>query len=208
MLTRRSLLAGLAGTAGLHSTSALAGLACSPFNQMGIQQCTAGIEIGEVVTARQECKLWCWAASIQTIFALHNHHVEQKRIAEKLFGGPVCQSAIGPQIIGAVNGAWTDDQGAQFTASAFPLLDLQFGVWDMNAAARVAQELAYGYPLINGAVGHATVLTAMTYLRDVYGRGMPIEIVVRDPWPYSPNRRSLNAQEVAGTNFLAIIRVS
>jgi len=78
----------------------------------------------------------------------------------------------------------------------------------MNAAPIVATELANGYPLINGALGHATVLTEMTYLRDRFGRGMPVEFTVRDPWPENPNRRSLNAQEVAGTNFLALVRVS
>ncbi len=175
---------------------------------MGVQQCTAGLEIGQTTTARQRCPEWCWAACIETIFALHGKSVPQEAIVDKIFGGPACSAAVGPQIIGAIDGIWTETNGRQFSARAVPLLDMQFGIWTPNAAAAVAIELANNNPLINGALGHATVLTAMTYLRDIYGRGMPMQIVVRDPWPESPNRRMLTVQEVAGTNFLAAIRVS
>src|SRR4051812_39794290 len=67
--------------------------------------------------------------------------------------------------------------------------------------------LQAGNPLIVGALGHATVLTALSYFRDVMGRGSIAGITVRDPWPYRPNLRALSAQEALLTQFIAKIRV-
>ena len=56
-------------------------------------------------------------------------------------------------------------------------------------------------------MGHATLLTAMTYS----GNGFLVQLdqlIVRDPWPGNPNRRILTAQEAMNTNFLAKVAVS
>lgn len=207
MMNRRSFAAG-----GILATSAFGQMAraevvCTPFDANDVQICTAGIPLGRTLTERQDCKNWCWAACIQAIFQLSNKKVSQPRIVRRLFGNVACRTAIGPQIVEVINGDWTTDDGKAFTAVSEPLLDLQFGVVNANASAMVAQELSEGRPVINGALGHATVLTAMTYYRDRSGRGTPMEIVVRDPWPYNPNRRVLNRQEVAGTFFIAKVEV-
>ncbi|MBV8190396.1 MAG: hypothetical protein JO339_24350, partial [Alphaproteobacteria bacterium] len=68
--------------------------------------------------------------------------------------------------------------------------------------AEAARELADDQPLIIGTGGHAMVLTALTYFRDVYGNGQPLSAVVRDPWP-GRGRRELSRQEWYGTGFLA-----
>jgi hypothetical protein len=61
-------------------------------------------------------------------------------------------------------------------------------------------ELANNNPLIVGRLGaptgHAMVLTAVTYLQSSNGNIALTELVVRDPWPDNPNRRSLRAEEV------------
>lgn len=192
----------------LLTSSAAAELVCSNFNGNGVQQCTAGVEIGPIRTAQQECQNWCWAACIEAIFSVHGYSVSQQTIVNRLFGSPQCSTATGPQIINTITGQWQSEDGEDFYAQAAPLLDLSFGISNPQASAMVAQELAAGNPLINGAMGHATVLTAMTYLRDVYSRGQPTQIVVRDPWPFSQNRRVLTAQEAAGTFFIAKVSVS
>jgi hypothetical protein len=206
MLDRRSFTAGgILGTA-LIGRPAKAELSCGPFDGNGVRICTAGVKINKILPA-QKCKDWCWAACIETIFLLKGKKVSQSRIAKRLFGGTICKTATGPEIVNTINGEWETNDGETFSASAEPLLDLHFGVTNPMAAAMVAQELSAGRPVINGALGHATVLTAMTYYVDVYGRGIPQQIVIRDPWPYNPNRRILNAQEAANTFFIAKVQV-
>ena len=80
--------------------------------------------------------------------------------------------------------------------------DTHFFVARPDAAIEAARELADDNPLIVGATGHAMVLTAMTYARDVAGNGQPLSLTVRDPWP-GRGRRQLSPQEWAGTSFLA-----
>ena len=205
--TRRGFIsAGLA--AGMFSSSPVAAaLACTSFDSNGVQKCTAGINVGPIQTATQECPNWCWAACIQSIFRLHKRNVSQKSIVQRLFGSELCDTATGPQIIETVNGKWKDAGGNSFYATAAPLLDLSFGVANPEASQMVAQELAAGNPLINGALGHATVLTAMTYIVDIYSRGQPLEIIVRDPWPKNQNRRALTAAEAQGTFFIARVSI-
>lgn len=186
---------------------ALAALRCGPFDGRGVQLCEVGIPNLTMPTVRQRCPQWCWAACIEAIFALHGHPVPQEAIVHRLFGGLVCRPVPGPGIVRAVDGAWRDASGTRFGAEAEVLWDAQYGFGRPDAAAEAARELAEGNPLINGALGHATVLTAMTYARDAAGRGQPLQIVVRDPWPLNPNRRVLGPQEAMGTMFLAKVRV-
>jgi hypothetical protein len=71
----------------------------------------------------------------------------------------------------------------------------------------IIAELNQGNPLIVGALGHATVLTAIKYERFM---GYPLwltEITVRDPWPDNPNRRLLTADEFADSFFVAKVVV-
>jgi hypothetical protein len=70
-------------------------------------------------------------------------------------------------------------------------------------------ELQQGDPLIVGALGHATVLTAIKYSRYRSNRRISFlsEITVRDPWPNSPNRRNLTANEIVASFFVAKVTV-
>ncbi|HVN04880.1 MAG TPA: hypothetical protein VMT86_10710, partial [Bryobacteraceae bacterium] len=66
--------------------------------------------------------------------------------------------------------------------------------------------LAVGMPLIIGSMGHAMVLTAVSYNRAPNSQGQVTGAVVRDPWP-GRGRRMLSGQEAAAAMLLARIRV-
>jgi hypothetical protein len=198
MISRRHFIAAAGGVLGL-STPARAGLVCQDFP--GFRRCSVGITVS-VDTARQECDEWCWAACIEAVFALHGHRVGQRRIVGKLFNSDICLPAIGPQIVYAINGEWFDDNNDNFYANCEVLWDTQFQFGRQDAVVQAAQELEAGNPLILGAMGHATLLTAMTYS----GNGNLIELnelIIRDPFPGNPNRRVLTLIEAMSTQFLA-----
>lgn len=50
-----------------------------------------------------------------------------------------------------------------------------------RCAITAVRDLAEDMPLIIGTLGHAMVLTGLTYNRDVHGRGVVTSAVVRDP---------------------------
>jgi hypothetical protein len=203
MISRRQLI--FAGGATFASPrAALAALQCRDYGP--VRTCSVGLPVG-LIAAAQQCLEWCWAACIQTIFDYHGYSVEQERIVQKLFGATACLPAIGPHIAYAIEGNWIDKLGDPFQARAQVLWDAQFGFGRPDAIAIAAQELARNNPLILGAMGHATVMTAMTYS----GNGQFIqinEVIIRDPWPGNPNRRALSAQEALATQFLAAVRVT
>lgn len=205
-LTRRSLVTGLAASSLLVTEDAKAALACRITDRGRL--CHVGVSIGDVNTALQQCPSWCWAACIQTIFELRNFLVSQDAIVRKLYGQKICSTARGSQIIAAINGTWVDARGKTFRAGAFEIMDLEYGIGEPRKAVRsVAKELANGHPVINGALGHATLLTAMTYLRTPDKQMLPQKIIVRDPWPKRPNKRELTASEFAFTHFIAAVKI-
>ena len=136
----------------------MAEVSCGYPDYYGNQICTAGISSLRFHSAFQQCDQWCWAACIQMIFSTAGHPVAQEAIVQKLFGSLVCAPApSGYAILQAVNGVWRDNYGQAFQAQAVPLTDLAAGFSNPNAAVAAANELAAGYPLINGAMNHATV---------------------------------------------------
>jgi hypothetical protein len=56
-------------------------------------------------------------------------------------------------------------------------------------------------------MGHAMVLTAVSYNRTVTGLGQVTGAIVRDPWPGNGGKRLLTPLEAAATMLLARIRV-
>ena len=206
----------LTGAAAAMATPASAGLVCTGFTEAGdagVQRCTVGIPSVNVQGAGQLCRYWCWAACIQSLFATTGYIIsDQQRIVQALFGRrDVCATAPGAEVIRTINRDWQADDGRWVRAWAQPLLDLTLGLRNDFIAQGVAQDLANGFPLINGALGHATLLTAMTYLTDRAGASKGIlDITVRDPWvpvgqPAAP--RSLSAEELQSTFFVAQVRV-
>ena len=171
-----------------------------------VTKCSVGIPIYS--TPEQECQQWCWAACCEAIFGLADFRVDQLRFVEKLFGGGLdCRAATGPMIKNAIDGFWTDERGNSFWASAGIVMDTQFGIGTPNPLSVVWQELNAGRALITGTLGHAVLITALEYIHTPNGT-QTTAVIVRDPWPFSPNRRALSMQEFQNVNFLATLHVS
>lgn len=210
MRDRRTVLAGIAaiGFLALAARPATAALRCTPYDYRGIQLCEVGIDSRiRGVSARQRNSQWCWAACISAVFEYHGYAMAQERIVAETYGRIVNLPAHGPQIAAATSREWETDDGDSFSAECEVLWDSEFYVTRPDAAVQAARELAEDNPLIIGAGGHAMVLTAMTYARDVRGNGQPQSLTVRDPWP-GRGRRSLTGQEWFGTSFLAKVLVA
>jgi len=202
MLNRRtwikSLSAAVAGGAAVAQMKAA--LSCrEPMAPYGVQACVAGIPQQEMDTvyATQQQTEWCWAACIEMVFTYWGHPVDQVEIVRQTWGQIVNMPAQPGQIIADLNRAWRDRNGNPFRS--------QGDVFSANGAT-AAQDLAVGMPLIIGSMGHAMVLTAVSYNRAPNSQGQVTGAVVRDPWP-GRGRRMLSGQEAAAAMLLARIRV-
>lgn len=166
-----------------------------------IQRCTAGIPSSRLafVQAYQQMPEWCWAACIQMVFSYWGHPVSQQRIVQETWGGIVNMPGQPGQILADLNRQWTDDAGRPFRSLAD----------SASADARNAViDLQQDRPLIVGALGHATVLTALTSdVNTVTGAWGVVDATVRDPWPGNGGRRSLSPAEWYNVNFAARILV-
>jgi hypothetical protein len=236
MISRRQILAGIAGATALGPIRAFAGEECVAAGE-DARQCTVGIDIA-VETARQRCDSWCWAACIQTIFAIHNHDVAQDSLVEKIFGSADpdadCEGANEPLIVAAINGSWVDAYGFEFAASAeaLPLsvtavstsqvdpkqtdpaaiaANMTINMFRGDDVRVVINELANNNPLILGRSGggtaHAVVVTAMSYVEHSSSWIEITELVVRDPWPESLALRRLSGDEILNTFILIKVAV-
>nr|WP_314528323.1 papain-like cysteine protease family protein [uncultured Pseudomonas sp.] len=177
-------------------------LACGPYVPPGIQKCNAGIDssladIAAAAVGGQHLSQWCWAACIEMVFTYYGHPVPQERIVYETWGSIVNLPGQPPQIVKSLNRYWTDNDGASFLAIA-----------DTTSVNEItaAHDLASDMPLIIGTMGHAVVLTALTYVHDTFGGGQVQIATVRDPWP-GRGRRTLTNQEWNNISFAARIRV-
>jgi hypothetical protein len=202
MISRRALVGALVSLPAL-GTPGVAKLVCT--DSPGFRRCTVGLVV-QNESSRQRLPHWCWAACVETIFNYHGHKVDQAKIVEKAFGGDIDESAIGPQIVYAINRSWIDENDDSFNATATVLWDAQFSFGQPDAITQAAEELENDNPLILGALGHATVLTAMTYSGNGFATQLE-QLIVRDPWPGNPNKRVLSLQEAQAAQFLAKISV-
>jgi hypothetical protein len=236
MISRRQVLAAMAGATALGPAWAFAAQECVDAGEWA-RQCSVGIDIA-VETARQRCNSWCWAACIQTIFAIHNHDVAQESLVEKLFGSADpeanCEGANEPSIVAAINGRWVDAYGFEFAASAeaLPLsvtavstsqvdpnqtdpaaaaANMTINIFSGDDVRVVVNELANNNPLILGRTGggtaHAVVVTGISYVEHSSGWIEITELVVRNPWPESVALRRLSGDEILNTFILIKVAV-
>lgn len=152
-----------------------------------------------MVFAYQQASEWCWAACIQMVFAYWGHPVTQQEIVRETWGGIANMPAQPTDIIRDLNRDWTDRNGRAFTVES--------DVFSANGAT-AARDLANEMPLIIGSMGHAMVLTAVSYNRAPNGQGQVTGAIVRDPWPGRGGRRPLSPLEAAAEMLLARIRIS
>lgn len=200
MLNRRKWLQGLAATAGAIAVPAgLRGaLQCGAFMPpWGIQACVAGIpeERMNMVFAFQQESEWCWAACLQMVFAYWGHRISQQEIVKQTWGVIANMPAQPYDIVRDLNRDWEDSSG-DFTVRG--------DVFSANGVT-AAQDLAVDMPLIIGSMGHAMVLTAVSYNRAPNGQGEVTGALVRDPLR---GKRPLSNNEAVATMILARIRVS
>ena len=198
----------LSAAASLAAPPARADIACYAPVSPYARPCEVGIPIRQVVPA-QECQNWCWAACIETIFLLYGYRVSQRELAQKVFGSAdVCGGATGQMIAYAVQGPWIDDGGQRFDARLNVVMDAQWGISHPDPIGLAWEELRAGRPLIIGTLGHAMVMTAMSFYEYANGGRELAGITVRDPWPENPNRRQLTPQEFYSVEFLATVAVA
>jgi ABC-type bacteriocin/lantibiotic exporter with double-glycine peptidase domain len=202
MLDRRNLIKALGAAAGasLVPIGLKGALSCGqPMPPYGIRPCTAGIPSDRMNTvyATQQMPEWCWAACLEMVFAYWGHPVSQQEIVRQTWGGLVNMPAQPYQIVQDLNRSWVDSGGNRFSVSG--------DVFSANAVT-AAQDLAGDMPLILGSLGHAMVLTAITYNVAPNSQGATTGALVRDPLP-GRGMRALSPQEWAGTLLLARIRI-
>ena len=205
-MNRRKFLTGIGScilTNILVPDGANARLLCRPPSSSALHECQVGIHspIAETTARRvggQHLSQWCWAACIEMIFRYYGFNMPQEEIVRETWGSIVNLPAWHTQILADLNRQWIDRNGRVFRASG-----------DSYSAkpATAAQDLAQDRPLIISSLGHATVLTALHYLRNASGDGHVTAAIVRDPWP-GRGRRILSAQEWLKADMLVRIRVS
>ena len=202
-MRRRGFLTGL-GVAAVAPRTLFADIACFPGPFPGQRTCEIGVPLGPMPTPWQNCQYWCWAACAQAAFMIAGYNVSQEMFAAKAFGNPnVCRTATGPVIKQAVDGEWTDLSGRVFSARLDVILDYDSGLSHPAPLAVAWEELRASRPIMVGSLSHATLMTALNYTESP---SYPPQInfaVVRDPWPYNPNRRAMSLDEFVGVRFLA-----
>ncbi len=151
---------------------------------------------------RQRSANWCWAACIQMVLNYHGVPIAQEALVEKVFGSLVDQPADMEKIVFALNGWGTDSNGRDVVVSAIP--------YEIDEE-KVIHDLEYNWPLIIGLkgspIGHAYVLTALSYSVGANGEKQIQAAVLRDPWPKSQSRVTLSWQEFM-QRVMLITRVS
>jgi hypothetical protein len=172
----------------------------TPMGPQPVEVCTAGISSITFKQAFQQQNEWCWAACISMVFAYYHHAVDQQRIVKETWGTAENMPGMPRDILRDLNKRWADDAGRAFQCRG--------DVFSVNVDTAV-EDLIDDHPLIIGAMGHATVLTAIISEVDTATSQYEIQqVIVRDPWPESGGRRPLTPREWASINFAARIRVT
>lgn len=160
----------------------------------------------------QECPLWCWAASMSTIFGFAGHPVDQKKIVNAFFPGLSCQSAgSNYPFFAGMTGVFTDDARNRFQSAVTAAYAPDNKIYTMNPGI-VVNELANGRPLIYCNYTHAMVLGAVDFF------GPPATPVITrmyacDPFPTNPRTAVMVGPQIQAVTdggqmrFLAAIMI-
>jgi hypothetical protein len=122
MIDRRNVLSGIAaslvGGAAANRAEACVAPEVLGICRMGTQY--AGIDRGSfsLVAASQETMVWCWAATLQMIFAWHRKRISQASIVRQVYGAPVHAPIQPLHLLHAIQRAYVDDGGNRFRVSA------------------------------------------------------------------------------------------
>lgn len=140
---------------------------------------------------RQRQANWCWAATTQMVLNYHGLFVSQEQIVARIFGRLVDAPGQPHQILAALSG-WAPDNRGRFSQIHASTYILQ--------GSDIVNDLARKWPLIvglrqPGQVGHAYVLTAVSYSVDQFNQPMFRGVVLRDPWPGNRSRVEMSWNE-------------
>ena len=154
--------------------------------------------------ARQASPNWCWAACIQMVLRYFGIRVSQSDIVAAVFGLLADVPAGFAEIVASLNGFPVTANGFPAVVQATTLL-----LSDLELAADLALEL----PIIVGmrrpgqAVGHACLLTAITFQRcPACGKILFGTVTLRDPSPWAPENLEMSWAEFC-SSFLGAVRV-
>ena len=149
---------------------------------------------------RQDCQLFCWAASISMIFDRLGHPLDQLRIVDATFGNIACQAAPNSLTIAQnLSRSWVDDNGVPFTSVVNAAYDPANNIYALNNDL-IVQQLSNDKPLLYANQHHAMVLVGADYLDGEFGIMLQGGIVL-DPWPYSPEWHYLTPSEFRAVNL-------
>lgn len=157
----------------LLAGSASAQLQCGPEDAAGTRRCVAGLapDLVRQMQATQLKSQWCWAASLQMIFARYGYAVPQEEIVERLYGGahdlPVRTSDVTP----LVARDWFDLGGKGFSARVVPHAVMHP---TLTGHRRILQALADQHPLLLVTGRHVVVLVALQFEQVRQGAGLRI----------------------------------
>lgn len=134
--------------------------------------------------ARQCSMNWCWAACTQMVLNYQGVNVTQEEIVERVFGAQVDRPGNVNDIVKGASG-WYVKGRRIYAGYDHPL-----------SAQKMINDLVNKYPLIvglsipNQEIGHAYVLTGISFLK--YGDNIvPQGVILRDPWPDNASRTTL-----------------
>jgi hypothetical protein len=186
---------------------------CKTPDYQGMTACEVGIPSwkGNAILRQQpSLSQWCWAASMEMVFAHYGHRVPMKRIVTEVYGRTVNLPAPSWTIVQQLSREWEDEDGETFSCQCDVLWDTAAGYGKAAPDQIASQYLHRQMPLIIGTQGHAMVLTALSYVKHVVNTsyGSVTTATVRDPYPGRGGRRVLSQQEWYGTNFLVVPIVS
>lgn len=207
---------GMRGVVGTVVLAAVCGEVVLPAARADVAQVAPGVYVAGVPTTqfewfaapslggKQRQANWCWAACIQMVLNYHGLYVSQEQIVARVYGALVDQPGDLGQMLYALQG-WAPDvrgRASQILATSVNI-----------TANDVVGDLTNRWPLIVGLkgqpIGHAYVLTAVTFKDDPRTGGRTMQsVVLRDPWPGNPSRVEMSWSEfVARVETIVRVRV-
>lgn len=149
------------------------------------QDCLSGFRVRR---AWQQSPMWCWAATMQMIIDFHDSSsdVSQCDIVEDYFDVDDCEEAVfsGGYMNKMKAFLEDNDLGATFTCD---LVNRPLSVNEIVDNILDCKPIIISIrPSPFSNIGHVVVIMGIWQRRDAYGNPW-IEVVLRDPYPYSWN---------------------
>lgn len=139
----------------------------------------------------QQTPVWCWAASIETIFSYYGHDVQQSTIVARYYGAAVPVTGNPLTMSAAFNTTWADTAGRPFSVSA-PVTDLYNHTANEVNNQMIVDAIAEEKPVFYADRTHAMVVVQLDYAETPGGPAISSAWVI-DPYP-GPNYGYRRAQ--------------